>query len=167
MRGHRRELVDDGAVAARVVGDRHDGDEVLAVRLDRERGALERSRAFRLVEIADAADEIGLGVRDRLLQRVTADPAHDDVGAAVGERREGHDLRLRPDRMRLGCRADLLARADEHDSEGPVVVHAAPHEQPVARLEDVQRKQHLGEQHGGQREERKQLRHRVNGTLRA
>jgi hypothetical protein len=164
---HRRELIDDRTIAASVLGDRHDRDDVLAVSLDRDGGPRRRAISLLLVEIADTPDEIGLDVGHRLLHGEAEAAAHDDVGTTVGERREGHDLRFGPDRVRLGGRADVLAGADQGHAERAVLVHAAPHQEAVTRLEDVQRQQHLGEQDGGERKERKQLRHRLNGTLRS
>ncbi len=166
-RRRRRELVHDGAIAACVVGDRHDRDEILAERLDRGRGPFRGVVTLDLIQIAHAPDEVGRGVADGALDREATAATHDDVRTAIGEGRDREDLRLGPDRVRLCRPPDLGAGTDEHHAERTLAVDRAPHEEAVARLEDVERQQHLGKEHRAEREQRQRLRHARNGTLTA
>jgi hypothetical protein len=87
-----------------------------------------------------------------------APPALDkDVVAPVGEGLGVDEPGLGPHRGDDGLFPDLLSLEDLHHPEGPPIVEASPHEDPVAILEDVQGQQASRHEDGVQREERKDL----------
>jgi hypothetical protein len=154
VRGRALAELAERRLGARVGGRREDPGQVLAERVGRLVGEHLRVAAVVLVDVADLADEVRLTLGVDPLDLEAALAADDDERAAAGERRGADDTGDGPDAVRLGRSADLGAALDEHDAERLVVVDGAFQEEPVARLEDVERQEHSREQDTPEREER-------------
>src|SRR6202022_5029525 len=100
-------------------------------RLAGHAGAVDGAFAIALVEVPHLSHEVRLGVRDEALHREAALASGHDVGATVGQGGLGDDLRLGPDVVRFGPRADLVPFPDEDDPEGALPLDAAPNQQAV------------------------------------
>jgi len=118
-----------------------------------------RAVAVGLIQISDLSDEIGLGVGDKVLHREATFATGHDVRASARKRRLRDDLRLGPDVVRLGPWIHLGSAPNEDDPERVMPLHAAPDQQAVAGLEDVERHERAGEEDRPQREERKKFAH--------
>jgi len=132
------ELFGERALAARIVGDRKDGDEVATKRLERFVQMTRRVITLRLREVMDPADEIRLGIGDERIDGKAPFTPRDDVRAPIGEGGDRDDPRFRADPVRYGGRPDVGAGPDENDAEGTLALDRTADEQPVPRLEDVQ-----------------------------
>ena len=115
--------------------------------------------AFGLIEVVDPPDEIWLSVGDERVDGKAPFTPRDDVRAPVGKTRDRDDPRFCADPVRYGGRSDLGARPDENDTEGSLALDRAADEEPVPRLEDVQRQERPGKQNGPEREQWQQFAH--------
>src|SRR5947208_6369999 len=88
-----------------------------------------------------------------------------EARATFWERRPADDASLGPDGARIGPRADLLARPDQHHAERTSALDRALHQDAITRLEDMQRQQPTREKDRREGEQREQFGHAVNGTL--
>ena len=115
--------------------------------------------ALGLSEVVDPPDEIRLGIGHERVDGKAPFTSRDDVRAPVGERRDRDDPRFGADPVGHGGRSDLGAGPDKNDAEGTLALDRAADEEPVPRLEDVQRQERPGEQNGAEREQRQQFAH--------